>query len=122
MVNKMSFANKHNQVQNLFTFEHSKDAPFIKPSDLTLGEVYQVRGMFTHEKGKYGTSGTIVLNDSLLSAPTHMVATIKEVLQDGESISLVNKGLVGIKSYTYQSASHGEQIGLEWVDIDNTPF
>lgn len=117
----MSFATKHNQVTYPFIFEHSKDAPYIKPVDLTLGEVYQVRGMFTHEKGKYGTSGTIVLNDSLLSAPSHMVSTIKEVLQDGESISLINKGLVGVKSYTYQSANHGEQIGLEWVDIDATP-
>lgn len=119
----MSFAAKHNQVLNPFTFKHSKDAPFIKPSDLELGAVYQVLGMFTHEKGKYGTSGTIVLNDSLLSAPSHMVSTIKEVLQDGESISLINNGLVGVKAYTYQSAKYGEQIGLEWVDIDSeVPF
>lgn len=119
----MSFANKHNQVTNPFTFEHSKDAPFTKPSDLELGAVYLVRGMFTHEKGKYGTSGTIVLNDSLLSAPSHMVETIKQVLQDAESINLINRGLVGVKAYTYQSSKYGEQVGLEWVDIDSDePF
>ena len=117
----MSFAKKHNTLENPFIFNTPATFDFVKPKDLVvengLDKVYLVKAMFINTKSEFGHSPNVVTDFCIISAPNHMLDTIKEVIQDSESVSMINKGLVGVKIYTYKNR-YGTQYGLEWVDID----
>lgn len=119
----MSFAKKHNTLENPFTFKTPTNFEFVKPKVLFdengADKIYQVRSMFINTKSEFGPSPNIVTDFCIITAPSFMIDTIKEIMQDSESISSVNKELVGVKIYTYKNR-YGTQYGLEWVDISPT--
>lgn len=51
-----------------------------------------------------------------VNLPPHMIPVVEEVLRDGESLSLIARGRVGIAFYNYEN-NFGEQAGVFWVDL-----
>lgn len=116
----MSFTKKHGSGGKLFTFEIPTHFEYTDLRQLaeknSLETVYQVNAMFINTKGKFGDAPVLVTNNEIVNAPQHLTNVIKDVLADGESISLVNNGCVGFKIYTYEN-HYGLNYGLEWVDL-----
>lgn len=116
----MSFANRHNTAVKLFDYEVTQGLDYVTLRELhaeTPNKVHPVKALYINTKGRYGDSPVIATGSELVNAPQHMLNAVKEILSDGESVSMINRGYVGFKTYTYQSANHGEQVGMQWVDI-----
>ena len=117
----MSFASRHNSASRKFNFIIPEHFEYKKLSELVdeygVDATHKVNALYINKKGKYGDSPVIVTDSELVNAPGHMLDTILEVIIDGESLSLINNGYVGFKTYAY-SNDHGEHYGIEWVDID----
>lgn len=122
-----SFASKHSTTAKLFEFETPDHFEFIDLAGLVelngMDKVYPVKAIYINKKGKYGEQPTIITDNAKVNAPHHLTRVCKEVLQDGESIGLINRGYVGFKIYSYEN-EYGVNYSLEWVDVDpkDAPF
>lgn len=120
----MSFASKFNTNPNVnpFAYEVPEGVPYVKTADLAqrdgIGKVYPIKSMYINPKGLYGESPVIVSADFQLNAPKHLVDTIKDITQDKDAVRQVDAGMVGFKLYEYKN-NKGNQLGVEWVDIDS---
>jgi len=117
----MSFANKHNVKPSPFTFKTPTGHPYVKPIDLAnahgIDKVYTIRAMYVNTGGKFGDEPVIVTDDFILNAPHHLVDTVRNIINDGESTQLVNSGLAAFKLYEYKNAK-GNQLGVTWCDVE----
>ena len=115
----MSFAAKHNTRPNPFTFETPETHTFTKPATLAvtngLDHVYHLRAIYVNKGGQFGDEPVFITDDEMVNAPTHMMEMVNGILDDGESINLVNDGEVYFKLYEYKN-KFGTQHGITWVD------
>lgn len=114
------FTEKHGTGGKLFTFEIPENFKYTDLKTLVsengLDDVYLVNALYINRKGKFGDAPVIATANELVNAPQHDTETVKAVLKDGESISLINNGKVGFKIYTYEN-EFGTCYGLNWVDL-----
>lgn len=117
----MSFAKRHNQASAQFDYELQDHHDFMSLADIKgnygIDEVHAVRMLYINKHGHYGDAPAIVTDDHIVNAPQHLLATVKDVLNDAESVNMINKGLVGFKLYEYEN-KFGKQLSIEWVDIE----
>ena len=115
----MSFA-KHNAAVVNFTFETPKTHTYkdlaVIAKEYGVEAYHRVRAIYINKKGKYGAQPVLATDNELVNAPHHMVDAVREILEDGESISMINNGVAGFKLYTYEN-QHGTQYSIEWVDL-----
>lgn len=116
----MSFASKYNKRK--FDFDTS-NLEFKSLSDLYndngKDKIYPVHAMFINTKGKFSDNPVIATNDYLVDFPSHMTDTVREILDDPQSIEDINAGLVGFKIYTYQQKKYNKQcFSIEFVDMN----
>lgn len=119
----MSFANKYNKgKERIFDIDIS-DFQFM-----SLGEVFnnfgsisiKVDGLYINTKSDYGNHPVAINVDNglLIDLPQHMTEVVNEILKDGESISLIKKGVVGIRAQKYTSKKYKKTCySAEWVDL-----
>lgn len=114
------FTEKHGSDGKLFTFDIPENFEYTDLRGLVnkngLEAVYQVNALYINTKGKYGDAPVIATNNELVNAPQHLTAVVKDVLKDGESLSLINNGKVGFNIYEYEN-QHGVCYGLNWLDL-----
>lgn len=54
----------------------------------------------------------------LIDLPEHMTETVEEILKDGESISLIKRGCVGLRATNYIDKKYKKTCySAEWVDL-----
>lgn len=115
----MSFANKHNVRVNPFTYTTPETHQYAKPADLVrvngLDAIYSLNAIYVNKKGQYGDEPVLVTNNELVNAPSSMMETINGILNDSESIHLINDGEVRFKFYEYTN-KYGKQYGVTWLD------
>ena len=51
-----------------------------------------------------------------VNLPSHMIPVVEDVLKDGESLSLIARGKVGLSFYNYEN-KFGIQASAFWVDL-----
>lgn len=51
-----------------------------------------------------------------VNLPSHMIPVVEDVLKDGESLSMIARGKVGLSFYNYEN-KFGEQASAFWVDL-----
>lgn len=117
----MSFAKRFNTPTASFTFEmDGKDLPFCDLKQLAetngIDAVYQLKMIYINKGGRYGDAPCLVTANNIVNAPSHMLATCKDVLSDQPSVTMINDGYVGFKLYAYTN-KFGDQYAVEWVDI-----
>lgn len=115
----MSFANKHNFKP--FTYKTPESHEFVKPAELVarngIETTYTLRAMYVNKGGQFGDEPVFITDDFILNAPSHLVSSVKEIINDGESTQLVNDGQVAFKLYEYEN-KFGKQYGVTWVDVE----
>lgn len=119
----MSFAKRFNTPTANFDFDmKGKDLPFCSLKDLAhangLDAVYQIKMLYINKKGKHGDSPCIVTPHNIVNAPSHLLDTVIDILNDTPSINIINDGYAGFKLYQYEN-KFGKQLSIEWVDIEN---
>lgn len=115
----MSVVNKYNK-GNLFDVE-TEGFKFLKLSKIynkkTPDKVFNVRGLQVFDT-RYGESATVILDDCFVNLPSHMLQTIKAMLQDDELIEKINDGKIGFTIREYEDTKHGagKCYGVTWVE------
>lgn len=116
-----SFAAKHNVKPNPFTFKTPEMHPFKKPAELVnengIDKTYIVRAMYVNKGGQFGDEPVIVTDEFILNAPSHILDTVRGVIDDSESCHLINDGEVAFKLYEYKN-KYGQQFSVTWVDVE----
>lgn len=118
-----SFAKRFNTPTANFDFEMPENHEYIDLRSLAsqrgLDEAYVVRMLYINKKGKFGDNPVVVTDDHLVNLPSHLLETVKDILTDAPSISMINNGEVGFKIYQYNN-QFGDQYSIEWIDIPPT--
>lgn len=119
----MSFANKYNTSERKFKFDTPNHFEYYSLKELVkeygIDKIHKVNAIYINTKSRFGDAPVIVTDSELVNAPHHLLDTVKQVLNDGESISLINNGYVGFKVYEYETKEFGTNYSLEWVDIND---
>jgi len=65
--------------------------------------IHTVRSIYINTKSKFGDAPVVVSDGYNINLPKHMAATVVEMLQDPEAMTLIRAGKVGIKIYPYEN-------------------
>ena len=118
----MSFAEKYNKVNTIFDID-IKDFDFMDGYDFIAkygNNIVKIDGLYINKKGMYKDHPVAILVDEkkLLDLPAHMTDIVNEILSDAEAISLIKKGLVGVKAHEYtDNKYHKNCVGFDWCDL-----
>lgn len=118
----MKFSEKYNKGNRIFDVD-TKDFIFVKLEDLFAidkDKTYKVDGLYINDGGLFKPHPVVVVSESglLVDLPSHMTDTVKEVLNDSESINLIKKGCVGFTVRQYTDKTYGKTCySVEWVDL-----
>lgn len=118
----MSFADKYNKVNTIFDID-IKDFEFMDGYEFmeTYGtRTMRIDGLYINKKGMYSDHPVAILVDvqKLLDLPSHMTEVVNEILSDEDAISLIKKGLVGVKAHEYTDKKHNKKcVGFDWCDL-----
>ena len=118
----MSFANKYNKGNIIFDIDIS-DFNFMNLSDIYTSygkNVIKVDGLYINKKGKYSPHPVAINVEEkmLIDLPKHMTEVVEEILKEGESISLIKRGCVGIRARKYTDKKYKKTCySAEWVDL-----
>lgn len=118
----MKFSEKYNKGSRVFDIE-TKDFVFAKLSELyaiNKDNVHILDGLYINNGGNFDDHPVAILSDErwLVDLPSHMTDTVKDVLNDAESIDLIKKGCVGFKIRQYTDKKYGKTCySVEWVDL-----
>ena len=118
----MSFANKYNKGNIIFDIDIT-DFNFMKLSDIYTSygkNVIKVDGLYINKKGKFNPHPVAINVEEkmLIDLPEHMTEVVEEILKDGESISLIKKGYVGLRATRYADKKYKKTCySAEWVDL-----
>lgn len=118
----MSFAEKYNKVNTIFDID-IKDFHFMNGYGFIekYGDnVVKIDGLYINKKGMFKDHpvAIIVAEKTLLDLPSHMTNTVNDILKDAESINLIKKGLVGIKTHEYMDSKYNKRcVGFDWCDL-----
>ena len=119
----MIFANKYNKGKERIFDIDITDFRFMSMEDVfkNFGEkVIKVDGLYINTKSDYGDHPVVINKDAglLIDLPQHMTEVVEEILSDGESISLIKKGYVGLRAQKYISKKYKKTCyGVVWVDM-----
>ena len=118
----MSFANKYNKGNVIFDID-IKDYEFMDGYNFLEkygSNIVKIDGLYINKKGHYNDHPVAIIKSekTLLDLPSHMTATVKDILKDSESIDLIKKGLVGVKAHEYVDGKyHKNCVGFDWCDL-----
>lgn len=95
--------NKNSQFVNL---PKEGDFAFCKISELKTDVNFTLLGFILNTKGNYGDQYIAYIGTEegnyAFSVPEHKFETIKELLEDEESVEEINTGKAGVVTYTYK--------------------
>lgn len=118
----MSFANKYNKGNIIFDIEIT-DFSFMKLSDIYTSDgknVIKVDGLYINKKSIFDPHPVAINVEEkmLIDLPEHMTEIVEEILKDGESISLIKRGCVGLRATKYIDKKYKKTCySAEWVDL-----
>ena len=96
----------------------TKDMPYIKLSDLKVGEERPIRGLFINSKGNFDAHPVAIVNNTLIDLPSHLTDTVNEIVADQEAVEAIKAGKVGIKVREYTAKKYNRECkSVEWIDI-----
>lgn len=82
-------------------------------------KVHVIRGIYINTKSKYGAAPVFAIDGYFVNVPAHLLDTCQEMLQDDETIDLINAGKAGFTIYIYHNDKFKiDCFGVEFVDID----
>lgn len=104
----------------------TKDAPYIKASELEEGEVYNLLGAFITPDNGYGLGGVLITEVSgevtLVNTPASAVEIIKEILDDVEIQESIKAGNEGFKVRSYMNTKLKKAkkcFAIDFVEVSN---
>ena len=81
--------------------------------------VYWIKGLQVFNT-KYGDSAVAILDDKFVNLPSHMIGTVKDMLDDDKVVEAIKEDKIGFTIRTYEDSKHGKGTcyGVQWVEDD----
>lgn len=116
-----TFSERYNTVQSKFNYDSSKN-DFISLQELLFqtkeDSIHTLRGLYINTKSMYGDAPVAVIDGLNVNLPSHMLDTVRDILNDDGAIADINNELVGFKVYEYHSTAHNRECySIKFVDI-----
>lgn len=117
----MSIANKYNKTK-VFTFTIPTEYQYKTLSELFeqngKNKVYPVKALYINKKSKFGDAPIVATDECLVNLPSHLLDTVKEMMNDEELVDAVNENKFGFTIYTYENKNTKEICcSVNWVDM-----
>ena len=117
----MGVASKYNK-ERKFTYNVPQGLVYTNLEQLMkrdgAGAVYMVHALYINTKGHYGDSPVAATDTAMVNLPSHMLGTVKDMLEDDEVIQAVNDGKFGFTIYEYTTQNcKSACYSAKWVDI-----
>lgn len=107
---------KFNRVNNLFTID-TKGFKFFALKDLKESETVPLRGLYINPKSKYGASPFAASDGFFISLPSHLLETVSAIMDDAETVALINEGKCGIVPRSYVDEKGETHYSADFVDV-----
>lgn len=114
-----SILNQHNK-GNRFNFQTPDDFEYINLNQLDNlypGKKHQVNALYINTKSRYGHAPVVVTDTHIVNLPSHLLDTVKSLLNVSEFIDGVNNQEVGFTIYQYEG-TNGSGYSVNWVRLD----
>lgn len=112
--------NKYNK-RSLFNYDKEIDRDYCKLVDLVecngIEAVYTLEAIFINSKSKFGEAPILVTSQWLVNAPSHLINTVKQMMDDTEIVEMINQRKVGFKIYSYVDSNSVIRFSVEWVEV-----
>lgn len=117
----MSIADKYNKTK-VFNFTIPSEYQYHSLSDLFekngKNKTYPVKALYINKKSRYGDAPIVATDECLVNLPSHLLDTVKEMINDDELVDAVNAGKFGFTIYTYENKQRKELcFSVNWVDM-----
>lgn len=83
---------KFNRTTNVFTVNTEHYSDYKKLSDLTPETEYSILGFYLNKDSKFGEHYVIISDGYYVNVPASMNDTFKAMLEDADTIALINQG------------------------------
>lgn len=113
----MSFMNKFNKAQNLFTFRTPTDFKYRNLSTFQAGDRVKINALFINHRSKYGDAPVAVSDHELINLPKHTLDSVSAIIADRDAVDAINSGHVGIEIYEYMTNDGRTFKSVNWIDI-----
>lgn len=109
---------KFNRVNNLFTVK-TDGFKFMSLKELYTdgGAVLPIKGLYINPKGKFGASPFAAGDGYFISLPSHLLEVVHSIMDDEETVGLINAGKCGIVIRTYSTDDGSEHYTADFVDV-----
>lgn len=109
---------KFNRVNNLFKVDTS-GYKFMSLAELYTHDsvVLPLRGLYINPKGKFGASPFAAGDGYFISLPSHLLDVVRSIMDDQETVDLINGGKCGITIRKYQTDDGSDHFTADFVDV-----
>lgn len=117
----MGIANKYNKTK-MFNFSIPQEYQYHTLSELFeqngKDKVYPVKALYINKKSRFGDAPIVATDECLVNLPSHLLDTVKEMMNDEELVDAVNESKFGFTIYQYANKNTGELcFSVNWVDM-----
>lgn len=117
----MSILSKYNK-GNKFDFKSPKESEWVKLADLVkqdgTGAIYPLKALYINTKGEYGDEPILVTDKFLVNAPSHLVGTVRDMINDDDVVKYINDDHVSFTIYKYEG-KRGVGYSVRWIDNED---
>lgn len=115
----MSYATKFNK-GNKFTFKPADDPQYVSLEVLynkNPEQVHDVRALYINTKSRFGDAPCVAIDPVIIvNLPSHLLETVKEMINDDECVAAINNNEVKFKIYSYKNKTFNKTCyGVEWL-------
>lgn len=130
----MSVISKYNKGPRFnYRFDENTEYEYMKLKELNPAEKYLIYSMYINDKSDYDDHPVFAAasvhdqdNVFLADIPSHLTATVREMINDDEIVSLANQNYLGfkIKTYEYEKKENKKTVkktgySVEFIDFSS---
>ena len=121
---QFSFSKKFN-TKKLFNIE-TENFEYVSLEDLYLeaqttenpDPTFIIRGVYINDKGMFGPSPVIALDDCYVNLPSHLTGICQEIINNPVAVVAVNQGSCGFRIEQYTQKRYDRKCySIEFVDL-----
>ena len=115
----MSYATKFNKGSK-FTFKPADEPQYVSLEVLYNKNPYQihdVKALYINTKSRFGDAPCVAIDPVIIvNLPSHLLETVKEMINDDECVAAINNNEVKFMIYSYKDKTFNKTCyGVEWL-------
>ena len=115
----MSYATKFNKGSK-FTFKTADDPQYVSLEVLyneDPEQIHDVKALYINTKSRFGDAPCVAIDPVIIvNLPSHLLETVKEMINNDECVDAINNNEVKFKIYSYKDKTFNKTCySVEWL-------